>query len=310
MPPIQIAAPLAAAFNNQSPNLKTALRLTEAFFSYTPESLRATFDKDVADDFTWIPLPQSLKALGWNPLSKEESIKAIPFFFERIKDLEVHNSADRASDKRSLIAIDSCVDHYHRSGRERKYSGFLFQRRGASLDCFCCALTMLKRVSCSLLKVWSSSASTPMGKWWRKKTSSTPNGRMKLGRPPRKLQQPNSLEETVSKIVPNKLYNTMLCLTDPTALTCFDGVVISGLSCSSFESTCYCNVNVLDCCRASSWTVENVNEQSSSSANHKRKRGRGKAKMTERGGVGNSKVPDVAPSTSDLKEEALFLFVQ
>ncbi|KAF8340430.1 uncharacterized protein EI90DRAFT_3150809 [Cantharellus anzutake] len=89
MPPIQIAAPLAAAFNNQSPNLKTALRLTEAFFSYTPESLRATFDKDVADDFTWIPLPQSLKALGWNPLSKEESIKAIPFFFERIKDLEI-----------------------------------------------------------------------------------------------------------------------------------------------------------------------------------------------------------------------------
>ncbi|KAF8335721.1 uncharacterized protein EI90DRAFT_249596 [Cantharellus anzutake] len=72
-----LAAPLAATLKDQSPNLKTALRLLDAYTSYSDETLKTTFDETVTDDFALVALPESLSVFGWTQLNKLEFSLAI-----------------------------------------------------------------------------------------------------------------------------------------------------------------------------------------------------------------------------------------
>ncbi|KAF8335723.1 uncharacterized protein EI90DRAFT_3046917 [Cantharellus anzutake] len=74
---IPLAAPLAATLKDQSPNLKTALRLLDAYTSYSDETLKTTFDEITTDDFALVALPESLSVFGWTQLNKLEFSLAI-----------------------------------------------------------------------------------------------------------------------------------------------------------------------------------------------------------------------------------------
>ena len=80
MPPTLLADSIASTLKpeNQSPNLKTALRICDALTSYSPETLKETLNECAADDFIASILPESMSALGWNPIKKAEMIEMFP----------------------------------------------------------------------------------------------------------------------------------------------------------------------------------------------------------------------------------------
>ncbi|KAF8316013.1 uncharacterized protein EI90DRAFT_3048708 [Cantharellus anzutake] len=72
----QLAEHLTAARKAPSPNVKTALRLCDAWISYSDETLKTAMDECVADSFVWNALPESLSTPGWNQLNKAAFIEA------------------------------------------------------------------------------------------------------------------------------------------------------------------------------------------------------------------------------------------
>ncbi|KAF8334862.1 uncharacterized protein EI90DRAFT_3014723 [Cantharellus anzutake] len=76
MPATQLTKHLAAALKEPSPNLKTALRLCDAWTSYSYDTMKAIIDECVVDDYVWNALPESIILPGWNQMKKSEFIEA------------------------------------------------------------------------------------------------------------------------------------------------------------------------------------------------------------------------------------------
>jgi len=90
MPPTILADSIASTYKpeNQSPNLKTALRICDAFTSYSAETLKQTLDECAAEDYVASILPESMNAVGWHPMKKEGMIQMFPQIWGRISGMQ------------------------------------------------------------------------------------------------------------------------------------------------------------------------------------------------------------------------------
>ncbi len=90
MPPTLLAESIASTFKpeNQSPNLKTALRIANAFTSYSAETLKETLDECAAEDYVASILPS---ALGWNPVKKDGIVGMFPGIWSKINGMQVRS---------------------------------------------------------------------------------------------------------------------------------------------------------------------------------------------------------------------------